>query len=226
MATFERYREFIKRLSPTVLSSGWGERLQGTIAGLVWDVIADGGTNAVKSPWLTLLTQQPIDALPVIADERKLFRYLVETDEQWQARLDRAWEIWEAGGSENEIEAQLAAAGYVAELHSPVDWNRSPVDWPSQFWVLLTDPGPFGAAAIVGEPTTIAGQHLCGVSGPKENVAEIRNIIATFKAGHVVCRQIIILLGDGAICGTGETAGDHLCGGGGVAFIGTGIQPT
>lgn len=224
MATFERYREFIKRISPTVLSSGFGEKIQGTIAGLVWDMIASGATESTRSPWLSLGADQPADALPVIADERNLFRYLNETDAQWQARLSNAWDIWARGGSEVETLAQLTAAGYTAVIRSPVDWFRPPVNWPSQFWVVLTDPAPFGAAVQVGDGE-LAGQHLCGVSGPKEHVAQIRNIVQTFRAGHVVCRQIIVRVEAGVLCGDDELAGDHICGGL-SAYIGTGIAPS
>jgi hypothetical protein len=222
MASFERYREFVKRISPTVLAAGWGEKMQGVIAGLVWDMIAEGATLSAQSPWLSLGPEQPLDALPVQSDERNLFRYLNETDQQWQARLLRAWEIWDRGGAEVELDAQLLAAGYEAEQHSPVDWTRTPLNWPSQFWLLLTDPGPFGPPELAG--AAIAGQHLCGVSGPPEHVAQIRNIVGTFRAGHVVCRQIIIQV-SGTICGTGELAGSHLCGGV-QAFIGTGVVET
>lgn len=218
MANFERYREFIKRISPTVLAAGWGEKLQGTIAGLVWDVIADGATESARSPWLSLGPDQPTDSLPVIADERGLFRYLNETDAQWQARLENAWEIWERGGSEVEVLAQLTAAGYAAEIHSPVDWTRAPENWPSQFWVLLTSPAPFTAGSLAG--AAVAGEHLCGVSGPPEHIAQIRNIVNTFRAGHVVGRQIIVPI-SGTICGTGELAGSHTCGGV-TAYISTG----
>lgn len=219
---FDRYREFIKRVSPTVLSSGWGEKLQGTIAGLVWDMIGQGSTDAARSPWLSLGLEQPTDALPVVADERGLFKYLNETDAQWQARLQNAWDIWDRAGGEVETLAQLTAAGYTAVIHSPVTWSRAPVNWPSQFWVLLTNPAPFGAPAVAG--AAVAGQHLCGVSGPIEHVAQIRNIVNTFRAGHVVCRQVIVAV-SGTICGTGALAGSHLCGGV-TAYISTGVPPS
>ncbi len=218
MASFDRYREFIKRISPTVLSTGWGEKLQGTVAGLVWDLIAQGSTDGARSPWLSLGLEQPTDALPVVSDERGLFKYLNETDAQWQARLVNAWDIWDRAGGEVETLAQLTAAAYVAEIYSPVTWSRSPLDWESQFWVLLTAPGPFGAPSLAG--AAIEGEHLCGVSGPPEHIAQIRNIVSTFRAGHVVCRQIIIQI-SGTICGTTGLAGSHVCGGV-AAYIGTG----
>lgn len=218
---FDRYREFIKRLSPTVLSSGWGEKLQGTIAGLAWDALADGVTQAIKSPWISLGLEQPVDAVPVLADERKLPRYLIETPEQWQARVDDVWDIWGAGGAEPEIAAQYAAAGYPATIYSPLDWNRSPFDWWSQFWILITAAGPFGPPAVAG--SAVEGQHLCGVSGPTANVTEVRQIVAGMRPGHVVCRSIIIRL-SGTICGTGAIEGAHLCGGT-QAQIGTGLDP-
>lgn len=220
---FERYREFIRRLSPTVLSTGWGEKLQGTIAGLVWDAIMDGVTSATKSPWLSLLTEQPADALPVVADERKLPKYVVESVTQWQARLLGAWDIWEAGGAQAEILTQLLAAGYDAEIHSPIDWpSRSPLGWYSQFWVFLKTPGPFGGPSLAG--AAVEGQHLCGISGPVERVEEVRRIVHDMRPGHVVCRSVIVLV-SGTLCGSGAIEGAHFCGGV-SAQIGTGLPPT
>lgn len=226
---FERYVQFVRRITPTVLLGTMGERLSGFLLGLLWDIYAQGASEAVLSPLLTRV-EQPPDALPVIADERNLAKYIAENDLQWQARLQSAWEIWEKGGSLSLIEEQLAAAGYTgASVHSPLDWGRSPLDWPSQFWIFLpadAHDGIFGDASVCG--VAVAGEHLCGISGPSERVAELRYIAQNFKAGEDVCRQILVEVGDAHVCGSGDLAGDStICGGSGsVQAIGTGIPPT
>lgn len=222
---FERYVEFVRRISPTVLLGHWGERLNGTIAGLMWDWVAQGSSEAVLSALLTR-PEQPVDALPVIADERKLPKYIDETVEDWQARLLAGWDIWERGGSGTEIVNQLEAAGYAGtEVHSPIDWGRSPIPWESQFWIFLPEDshdGVFGVGSEAGDPGTISGEHLAGISGDYGRVAELRFIAQNFRPGDQVCRQIIVEI-SGSTCGAdGLLSGSHLCGGS-HGYIGTGI---
>jgi hypothetical protein len=218
---FDRYVDLIRRVSPTVMLGYWGERLHGTLSGLMWDWAAQGASEAVLAPLLTR-PQQPPDALPVIANERGLAKYIVEDDLDWQTRLLSAWDLWENGGSETLIELQLNTAGYVgAVVESPLTWGRSPVDWPSQFWIYLPQGahnGLFSSAPIAG--VAIAGQHLCGITGPSENVAELRYIAQNFRPADEVCRQIIVEL-DGPTC---PHPTPQTCGGEQV-FIGTGIVP-
>lgn len=242
---FERYRTFVAKLSPTRLAGTWGQRLHGTLSGLVWDILAEGLSAAIKAPWLTT-PGQPLDALDPISDERRLPKYILESVAEWKARLLDAWNIWEAGGALVLIRQQYEAAKYPGvQIHDPFDWNRDP-DWISQFWVYLpysshsTGPrhrcgvgelcgaptsvagygSPFGPGKLAGLPDAIAGSHLCGVSGPIDRVVELRDIANRFRAGHVVCREIIIEL-DASICGSGVLAGSHRCGGR-SATIGTG----
>lgn len=224
----ERYQDLIQRISTTVMLGHYGERLQGFIAGVLWDMLTEGASEAVVAPLLTQ-ADQPVDALPVIADERKLARYIDETNVSWQQRLLAAWDIWEAGGSGSEIENQLEAAGYEdSEVHSPVDWGRTPIPWESQFWIYLPEEahdGVFAAGSEAGDAGTIAGAHLAGITGDYERVAELRYIAQNFRPAEAVCRQIIVCI-DGAICGAeGVECGDgHLCGSGVTGLIGTGIQ--
>jgi hypothetical protein len=223
---FERYIEFVRRISPTVMLGHWGERLQGTLSGLLWDLLAQGASEGVIAPLLTT-PDQPVDALPPIAEERNLAKYLDETNVAWQARLLAAWDIWEQGGSATEIQNELEAAGYTgAEIHSPIDWGRTPIPWESQFWVFLPEgahAGLFSQGSEAGDSGTIAGEHLAGISGDFERVAELRHIAQTFRPGDQVCRQILVEI-ESATCGAnGVLCGNHLCGGV-VAPIGTGIQ--
>lgn len=219
---FERYVEFVRRIVPTVLLGQMGERLSGFIGGVLWDIYARGASDAVLSPLLTRV-EQPPDALPPIAEERNLAKYIAEGDLAWQARLLTAWDIWEQGGSETVIESQLAAAGYTgASVQSPLTWGRTPLNYPSQFWIFLplaAHAGLFSAGPIAG--AAIAGQHLCGITGPSARVAELRYIAQNFKAGHEVCRQIIVEL-DAPTC----PHPTPLACGGAVVTIGTGLTPT
>lgn len=216
----ERFREFAHRIAPTVLQGPVGERFVGVLWGLLWDLLAAGLSQAIKSPWFS--GEQPDDALPPLARERRLPKYLNEAIDEWRARLQGAWDIWERGGSRSLIEEQFAAAGYTtAEVHDPFDWGRAPTPYLTHFWVYFPSNHPFGAAPVAGSAT--AGEHLCGISGSRELVGEARDIAARFRPGHVVCRQIIARI-SGHIAGAGELAGAGHLAGGTVAKIGLGIQ--
>jgi hypothetical protein len=54
----------------------------------------------------------PDDVLPLIAQDRKLPRYPLETAAQHRQRLIDAWDIYALSGTETVIETQLRAAGY------------------------------------------------------------------------------------------------------------------
>jgi hypothetical protein len=211
-----------------------------------------GASLAMQGVWL--INGQPPDALPHLGNDRRLRRYIVETDEDYRARLERAVEIWESGGAAPCIIGELNSASYEeSQVHSPLDWVRTPLDWPSQIWVFLPrqahlDGTPFhfcgagvsagSGAAICGTGTTfkppkrvgsadaVVGSHLIGITGPIEHIVELQHIVKTFKAGHEVCRQIVIEI-HGHTAGTGVLAGGSaaICGGA-LAYIGTGVPET
>lgn len=54
----------------------------------------------------------PDDVLPLIAQDRRLPRYPLETADQHRQRLIDAWDIYPLGGTEYVIESQLRAAGF------------------------------------------------------------------------------------------------------------------
>jgi hypothetical protein len=238
------YRDIVYQWSPRVLRGYWGQRLTGLLVGLVWDLTQEGAARALQAFYL--IAGQPGDALPLQGEERRLRRYIRETTEQYRTRLAQFMTIWESAGNDDGIEGQYEAAGYVgAEVHSPLDWNRSPLDWPSEFWVYLPRAGlvdgsafhfcgagvaagsagavcgtgtPFAPAHRIG--TAVVGSHLIGIKADPLLVDELRYIAKNFKAGHEIVPQILLELW-GHTCGTTGIAGTARCGGGGVG-IGTG----
>ena len=222
----------------------------GFIGGVFGNLLASGSSLAVQALWL--IAGQPTDVLSHLGADRRLRKYISETLEQYRARLEQAVEIWESGGTAACIEGQLDAAGYAgASVHSPLDWGRSPLDWPSQIWAFLPREAhlsgePFhragagvlcGSGAVagtgtifkrprrVGEAGVMVGSHTIGLQAPRDRIAELQHIVRTFKAGHEVARQILIEL-DGHAAGSGALAGaGNLCGGEVVA-IGMGVPET
>lgn len=245
------YRDYIaSRLPARPWKGRLGERFVGVVGGLFGDLMATGASLVVQALWL--IAGQPADALSYQGSDKRLRRYLAESDDDYRARLERALEIWEIGGTADCIEGELDWAGYAgATVHSPRDWTRTPLDHITQFWVYLPlnshlDGAPgegalcglgfvcgdpllrcgdgviFGAAPRCGTTGSIVGQVMCGIQGPVERVMELRHIARQFKAGHEVCRQIIVEV-DAPICGTGLTADDGSRCGGSVGLIGTGV---
>lgn len=160
------YVQFIaSRLPARPFRGRYGERFAGLIGGLLSDLIAEGASLVIQSVWL--IAGQPADALSYIGSDKRLRRYLVETDEQYRARIDvdpltfvdRGIEIWEKGGSNDCLEEQLEAAGYAGgRIFSPRDWDRPPHNHITQFWAFL----PFTSHAD-GTPFHRAGDgSLCG----------------------------------------------------------------
>lgn len=133
--------------------------------------------------------ESPDDILPVIATDRGLERYYLETPAQHRARLLDAWEIYAGGGSEEVINRQLRAAGFGPATDSPAwgepgiiwgdpgyawadlgtyiqfrPWANGPRGEPapywSQFWVVFK----FGYHPVTGPPTPW-GQFVWGDTG-------------------------------------------------------------
>lgn len=254
------YVDYIRsRLPARPFKGRLGERFSEFVGGYMANIIAEGASLVVQSVWL--IAGQAADVLGYQGAERRLLRYLVETDEQYRTRLqadplafiENGIEIWEKAGSVDCLEEQFEAAGYTgARVFSPHDWGRTPLNHITQFWVYLPfsshadgtsfarcgdgtlcgsgalagDGTPFGPGPIAGSGHAIAGQHTAGITAPPETIPELRYIAKTFKAGHEVCRQIIVEI-DGPVCGTGLFCGTPglLCGGT-TALIGTGVPET
>lgn len=242
------YREQLFQWSPRVLRGPNGQRLVGLLVGLVADLTQEGAARALQAVYL--IAGQPGDALPLQGEERRLRRYIAETLEAYRTRLASFMTIWEAGGSHDCIAGQYEAAGYEdAEVHSPLDWNRAPLNWPSEIWPYLprsglVDGSPFhlcGSGVLAGSPEAICGNgtpfdkphrigatdvlvgnHLVGIDAAPELVDELRYIAKNFKAGHEIVPQILLALW-GHAAGTGAICGDPgvVCGGE-VVGVGTG----
>ena len=89
------------------LSAGWWC----VLVSLPGDEAAEAWSLCCRMPLLAD-EESPDDVLPVVALDRKLPRYPLESPAQHRARLIDAWSIYEYAGTEYVIETQLRAAGY------------------------------------------------------------------------------------------------------------------
>lgn len=179
------YVEFIaQRLPARPFKGPLGERFSGFVGGFLANLIALGSATAVQALWL--IAGQPGDVLSYQGGDRRLRRYIAETDDDdYRERLGRALEIWEEGGTASCLLDQLDSAGYEnAEIHTPRDWGRSPLNHISQFWAFL----PFASHAD-GSPFFLCGGVHVG------------------SGTALLCGEAGLVCGDGTPFGPGPLAG-------------------
>lgn len=109
--------------------------------GFAADLVADMQTTAIYSGFLAA-SCQPDDILPDIGTERgSMFRYPVETAEQYRARLQNAIEIWDYAATEQCVCSQLAIAGIPGcriVLHEDrVGPRGEDPPYLSQYWISI-----------------------------------------------------------------------------------------
>lgn len=217
------YLSFAERTTVRVLRGKWGRRLVGTLH-LLFSELAEGHRQAVRAPWIGDTVGPAADALGPAGQELSLPRYPLETDEQYETRLGRAWQDWPFAGDELTIIAQLAAAGWPgAQIYDPRHWpTAEPTGYWSQFWVFfpagthpVTSPGPLVGSFTVGDGTIIGPEGIT-----PEQIYTLRAIVRKWKPGDWVCRGFYFEI-SGWTVGDGSVVGEPgLVIGGEQAFIG------
>lgn len=217
------YVDHIERIVPRVLRGFWGSRLIGSFALLV-DALMQGVAESVTAGWIKWSSGVPTDSLAYHGQDTALERYPVETDEQYKARIELAWETWQLAGGPESILDQLAAAGFPgAEIYTPLEWpTRPPTPYASQFWVFfpegthpVTSQGPLIGSFVVGDGTVIGPT---GIS--VEQLFMLRRLIRKWKSGRWVCRELIFEI-SGWTIGSGHVIGEPgLVIGGETAVVG------
>jgi hypothetical protein len=173
----ETFTDLVERWSNSDMKAERAAAFFGVLVGVVADSHQEAATLASRMHLLDD-PESPDDALPVVATNRKLERYYLETADQHRARLSDAWEIYAGGGSAEVIETQLRAAGFgptslVGEYGNPDieygdpdltygdlgafvefrPWELGPrgeaAPYWSQFWVVFN----MGWHPVTGPPT-------------------------------------------------------------------------
>lgn len=190
------FRELARKLSPPSLRAYWGDRLLG-VFGLMMDVRMEAAVHATLARSLFSPLFAP-DALPLIGNERGLFRYMGETALDYRMRLHDAWRIWRDAGTEALLAEQLAlvGVGWIEVLRDDqLDYDGK-VDGSRVFIVLheldfqVRSEGTWGDGQIWGDGGTW-GSNLS-----VERVLELRRIVRTFKPAHVRVQHILIVFDD------------------------------
>ncbi|MGB0963974.1 MAG: hypothetical protein ACPGVY_14910 [Mycobacterium sp.] len=216
-------RQFADRISPGWLRGTWGTRLVQGVFALSADVLSDWAVEGVRAARMLVAHSGP-EALEMTGRERLMPRYLDETDTAYAARLQDAWDLWAAAGTAAGMIAQFAAAGWSGvEIYTSTQWPlRHVAGWWSQWFLFFpegthswTGPNTYGDGHTYGDGATYGSSATVG------EVQRIRGILGLWKAGHEICREVVIEI-TGPTYGTGHTYGDgSVYGGAQASFKGT-----
>ena len=91
---FNAIRQLVKDNSPPWLRNKWGERFLYSIA-IQFDALADALRDGIKMHF----PGQNVSALPYLGADRVIERGFAESDENYAARLSRAFDDWAIAGS-------------------------------------------------------------------------------------------------------------------------------
>lgn len=171
--SFRAYLQY--KLSPSWLSAKNSAGFFGVTLSLPADEAVESWTHVSRFHLLDD-ADSPDDVLPVLSKDRRLPRYPLETALQHRTRLWHAWDIYELGGTEAVIEAQLRAAGYGPTILMG-DWGNPNIAWgdPAYVWGDLgayveyrpLSPGPRGEPAPYRTQFWVVfGNNFHPVTGP------------------------------------------------------------
>jgi hypothetical protein len=153
---------------------------------------------AVKARWPGL---GPADALHFQGQGFDIERFAGESDELYDARLQRAWETHRLAGTASAIVESLHAYG-ITDVAIVEDWEGhfAPGDWYSRFWVVL---GPdFGTLALkpLAMPFSL-GEVTLGTTATVDQVHAIKRQVLKWKDTHGYPVGVILRFGDAPVLG-------------------------
>lgn len=142
----ETFAEWQLQLAPKWLRRGHGASWLAGF-GAMKDDVEDLAGQAVKA---RIVRTAPMDALPLIGEERKLERFTFETAEDHRARLENAWDAYGEADSDLGMIHRLAEIGLSVRIRRNNQWDfdghpGNVLYYWARFWVLC-DSGPYSAA--------------------------------------------------------------------------------
>ena len=128
------FTDLVERWSNSDMKADRASAFFGVLVGVVADSHQEAATLAARMHLLDD-PESPDDILPILAKDRRLERYYLETALQHRRRLIDAWDIYALGGGENVINEQLRAAGFGPTNSSPA-WGEPGLEWgaPGYAW--------------------------------------------------------------------------------------------
>lgn len=187
------FTDYVLAITPVYLQKKWGRRWAKQI-GQTFDGMHLGTLDAVRA---RLLKYAPPDSIDAHAFMRKIERAPGEAVSMFRERLKRTFHFHEIGGTRKGILEQLNIGGFTnAFVLQNDDWSfdSDTSSW-WRFWVLIARPHRFTAGdGVWGDPGTWSDGGLWAITGPVEDIALIRRIIATWKGAHTICHSILVVI--------------------------------
>lgn len=130
------FRQLLEFISPPWLSLGFGQRFVGSI-GYLADILSESFSQAIKAAWIT---RGPGDALPDMGDDSNIERTPKESNDQYRARLQDRWRLWEESATEDFAANALEPYGVPPDAVNVIadyEWSPDPSTHWSRWWIVL-----------------------------------------------------------------------------------------
>lgn len=193
-----------------------------TAQGLLKDALLEAVTAAVAA---RRASDCPEDALPRLGEDSQIERMPGESSASYRARLRERFPTWQASGTDLGVLLQLEAAGLSvrAKRNNQWDWDGHPgnvAPWWARMWLIVDRPNSFGPPLVCGGGAVCGDGSICGMTGGSlELVAAIRRLAKKWTSSHVLLVNVIVMTGDGWLCGDGHTSGSGGVCGGSAAYL-------
>jgi hypothetical protein len=185
------FTEYLLRTATPWLLRTWGRRFL-TVIGLTFDAYGDSAYAAVKARFIG---STPVDALPIAGEDRLLDRLLGETDDQYRARLLKAFPSYRQLGSSRGLQNRLHEAGYttatVVEAH---DWSTDDGGSWARYWIVLEQPHGLTAPEAWDTASLWSDGSTWADLSPGGTVAQILALSDKWHAGHVLPMSLIVVV--------------------------------
>lgn len=121
------FTDLVERWSSAEMREDLESAFFGILAGVTADTHQETATLCARMHLLDD-EESPDDILPIIAEDRRLGRYYLETATEHRARLIDAWNIYAKGASERAMQDETDSAGF-GPANKMGTWGASGVLW-------------------------------------------------------------------------------------------------
>lgn len=185
------YDDYQVRRAPSWLSDA---------AGIVWNRVLGTMKNAVTAATEAAVmcrfpSRAPLDALPVLLEDRQLDPPWNETESSVRARLKAAWATWTEAGRPKSLADALRLAGYTKfEILEQKD--DPTLEW-WEFEVRLYPPFPWVDQYLIDgrwdDPGVWDDGGVWAPDMPLPDMARVRQAVAKWPGTHTRCRGILVV---------------------------------
>lgn len=202
----KNFRELVANVSASwmldAVSQGWW----GVLVGLIHDVSAEAWSLVLRMPWLAD-AESPDDVVPIVAKERRLRRYSLETAAAHRARVLDAWNAYAFAGAGQTILQQLDLAGYPGAALRFFTGREGPRQEPGPYWSQFWVYWPIGTHPVTGDAPAVGsfvvGSAQVGVVGvDPDYFPTVRGIIRKWKPVDWYFRGFVFQISTGLVVGS------------------------